>query len=114
MVVGQAQLVGRVVVPVRKVDELDGFDAESFVSVGDAGRDKDFTRLESASKNRIDGSKGRGAAAKIIKKNLNHSGNRSPEIGLFGMVVNRLDGAWIGESQRYLNPADVVGNHFCS
>src|ERR1700730_18584771 len=50
-------------------------------------------------------------AAQVAKKNLQHAGNRSPKIGLFGMVMNGFDRSGIGEGERDLNISCAVGHH---
>jgi len=111
MIVREAKLIGWIVVPIGEVYELDGLNSERFIAVSDTWRNQDFPGLKAADENRIDESKGWGTAAKIVQKNLNHSGYGSPKIGLFAMIVDGFNGARIGEGQGNLNFAKVIGKH---
>src|ERR1700680_18033 len=50
-------------------------------------------------------------AAQIAEKNLEHTGDRRPKIGLFRMVMNGFDSSGIGKRKRDLNISRTVGHH---
>src|ERR1041384_6127779 len=112
MIVGEAQLVSGIVIAIRKIDQLDGLDTQSFVAMRNAGRYQDFPRLKSSDEHCVDGTESRRVAAQIVEEDLKHARNRSPKIGLFGVIMDCFYGARIREGERYLNFATVVGDHF--
>src|ERR1043166_7176381 len=111
MIVGEAQLVSGIVIAIRKIDQLDGLDTQSFVAMRNAGRYQDFPRLKSSDEHCVDGTESRRVAAQIVEEDLKHARNRSPKIGLFGVIMDCFYGARIREGERYLNFATVVGDH---
>src|SRR5215467_8746816 len=111
MVVGQTQLVGRVVMAVGEVNELYRFHPEGFVAVRHAGRYEDLPWLKAPGEDGVDRSEGLAANAQIVKKDLHHAGARRPQIGLLGVIVDGLDGPRIGQRERDLNLARSLRDH---
>src|SRR2546429_8905534 len=79
--------------------------------MADPGRNENLPRAESSSINRIGQAKRFRMTPQVVEKNLNHPGHRGPQIGLFRMVVDRLDRVGISEREGNLNLSCAVRHH---
>src|SRR5262249_49697910 len=78
VVVRKTELVGRIVVAVGEINQLDWLDAQSLVAVSDSGRNQDLPRLKTACENRVDGPESSRTDAKVVQKDLDHARNGNP------------------------------------
>src|SRR6266480_1426776 len=79
--------------------------------MADAGGNENLPGAESSGIDRVDYAKRLRMTPQVVEKNLNHPGNRSPQIGLLRMVVDRLNRIGISESQGNLNLSGAVRHH---